>query len=78
LTTRADAELPTACQGRGITGNTDEDVATWGELREGLHTAGYTFERACSRLVRLLEEDRWKVGGRFKDVNAFLVPSLGW
>jgi hypothetical protein len=54
-------------------GNTDEDVATWGELREGLHVAGYTFERACTRLVRMLEGDGWKVGGRFKDINAFLA-----
>jgi hypothetical protein len=44
----------------------------WGELREGLHIAGYTFERACRRLEFLLEGDRWKVGGRFNDVNEFL------
>ena len=50
----------------------DDDIATWGELREGLHMAGHTFERACSRLERLLEGDRWTVGGRFKDPNAFL------
>jgi hypothetical protein len=50
----------------------DEDVAVWGELREGLHVAGYTFERACRRLEILLEGDRWKVNGRFKDVNEFL------
>lgn len=51
----------------------DDDTATWGELREGLHIAGYTFERACSRMERLLKGDRWKVGGRFKDVNGFLA-----
>jgi N6-adenosine-specific RNA methylase IME4 len=50
----------------------DDDIATWGELREGLHIAGYSFERACSRIERLLEQDGWKVGGRFQDVNAFL------
>jgi N6-adenosine-specific RNA methylase IME4 len=49
--------------------NTDD---TYGELREGLHIAGYTFERACRRLEALLEGDRWKVGGRFDDVNEFL------
>src|SRR5262245_45338500 len=50
----------------------DDDVALWGELREGLHTAGYTFERACRRLENLLEGQRWKVGGRFKSVAEFL------
>jgi N6-adenosine-specific RNA methylase IME4 len=49
-----------------------DDNATWGELREGLHVAGYSFERACARLEQLLAGNRWKVGGRFKDVNAFL------
>jgi len=46
--------------------------AAWGELREGLHIAGYSFERACKRLETLLEDDGWKVGGRFKTVNEFL------
>jgi N6-adenosine-specific RNA methylase IME4 len=49
-----------------------DDSALWGELREGLHIAGYTFERACSRLEQLLEAERWKLGGRFTDPNAFL------
>jgi hypothetical protein len=39
---------------------------------EGFHIAGYTFERACRRLEKLLEGDGWKVGGRFTDVNQFL------
>jgi N6-adenosine-specific RNA methylase IME4 len=60
-----------ATQARRIGANTD-DIATWGELREGLHIAGYTFERACSRLLRMLEGDAWKLAGRFKDVNAFM------
>jgi N6-adenosine-specific RNA methylase IME4 len=50
----------------------DDNVAMWGELREGLHGAGYTFERACKRLETLLEGAGWKVGGRFKTVNEFL------
>jgi hypothetical protein len=49
-----------------------EDNAAWGELREGLHIAGYSFDRACRRLEALLEGDGWKVGGRFKDLNDFL------
>jgi hypothetical protein len=48
------------------------DNAAWGELKEGLHIAGYSFERACSKLETLLEDNRWKVGGRFEDINAFL------
>jgi N6-adenosine-specific RNA methylase IME4 len=50
----------------------DEALATWGELREGLHIAGYSFERACRRLEEMLEGSTWKIAGRFKDVNAFL------
>jgi hypothetical protein len=44
----------------------------YGALQEGAHVAGYTFERACSHLEWLLENDRWKLGDRFEDVNAFL------
>jgi N6-adenosine-specific RNA methylase IME4 len=46
----------------------------YGALREGVHIAGYTFERACSKLEWLLEHDRWRdVGDGFDDVNAFLA-----
>jgi hypothetical protein len=46
----------------------------YGALREGVHIAGYTFERACSKLEWLLEHDRWRgVGDGFTDVNAFLA-----
>jgi N6-adenosine-specific RNA methylase IME4 len=62
---------PEKSDNAGRNGN-DDDIATWGELREGLHIAAYTFARASSRLLRLLQADHWKVGGRFKDVNAFL------
>jgi len=50
----------------------NDDIAMWGELREGLHIAGYSFERACRRIETLLEGKRWKLGGRFKTVNEFL------
>jgi N6-adenosine-specific RNA methylase IME4 len=43
-----------------------------GRLTEGLHTAGYSFERACVNLEWLLEGDRWQLGSRFSDVNAFM------
>jgi N6-adenosine-specific RNA methylase IME4 len=52
--------------------NGDDDILLWGELREGLHVAGYTFERACSRLEHLVVSDAWKFGGRFETVNDFL------
>jgi|SRR6516165_9625655 len=45
---------------------------TYGRLTEGLHVAGYTFERAASNLEKLLEGSAWQLGGRFKDVNQFL------
>jgi N6-adenosine-specific RNA methylase IME4 len=47
---------------------------TYGALLEGVHIAGYTFERACAKLEWLLEADRWRgVGGGFDDVNKFLA-----
>jgi phage N-6-adenine-methyltransferase len=46
---------------------------TYGELREGLHLAGYSLERAFSRLETLLQSDAWmKVGPGFPDVNIFM------
>jgi hypothetical protein len=45
---------------------------TYGRLTEGIHLAGYTFERACTHLEWLLDGDRWKGCGDFADVNAFL------
>jgi N6-adenosine-specific RNA methylase IME4 len=44
----------------------------YGKLTEGLHIAGYTFERASTSLEWLLEGDRWQLGGRFTDVNKFM------
>lgn len=45
-----------------------------GRLLEAVHISGYSFERACSELEWLLEDDRWKtVGGGFDDINAFLA-----
>jgi len=49
-----------------------EDSVIWGALCEGTHIAGYTFARACRNLEILLEGDRWRLGGRFDDINAFL------
>ncbi len=44
-----------------------------GRLLEAVHISGYSFERACSELEWLLEEDRWQqIGGGFDDINAFL------
>jgi hypothetical protein len=47
---------------------------TYGELKEGLHIAGYTFERGCHRLKKLLSDDSWKHCGPtgFTDVDQFL------
>lgn len=45
----------------------------YGRLLEGVHIAGYSFERARDYLLWMLAEDRWRgVGGGFDDVNAFL------
>jgi len=43
----------------------------YGSLKEGVHVAGYTLERAWGHLEWLLESDRWRSIG-FDDVNAFL------
>jgi N6-adenosine-specific RNA methylase IME4 len=49
----------------------------YGALREGVHIAGYTFERACHRLRKLLSDESWKqCGGGFAKVDDFL-NSLG-
>ena len=46
----------------------------FGALREGLHLAGYSFERAVQKLDHLLAEDRWQQCGEFGgDVNKFLA-----
>jgi hypothetical protein len=51
----------------------DHASEIYGALKEGVHTAGYTFERAMGHLEWILQRDRWKgVGRGFKDVNAFL------
>jgi len=50
----------------------NEPAEIYGRLKEGAHFAGYSFERACSHLEWLLEEDRWKISGQFDDVNRFL------
>ena len=46
----------------------------FGALREGLHLAGYSFERAVQKLDHLLADDRWQQCGEFGgDVNKFLA-----
>jgi phage N-6-adenine-methyltransferase len=46
----------------------------YGRLLEGAYTAGHSFERVCTHLEWLLQQDRWrKVGPGFDDVNAFLA-----
>jgi hypothetical protein len=47
------------------------NIEIYGSLKEGVHVAGYTLERAWGHLEWLLEEDRWRAVG-FADINAFL------
>lgn len=57
---------------------TDEPVGAqnafdmYGRIKEGVHVAGYSFERACNHLEWLLDENRWRLAGRFSNVNDFL------
>jgi N6-adenosine-specific RNA methylase IME4 len=43
-----------------------------GKLKEGLHLASYTFERAMASLEWMLEGDRWKMGGKYETPNDYL------
>jgi N6-adenosine-specific RNA methylase IME4 len=48
-------------------------LEAYGALREGVFIAGFSFERACSKLEWLLQQDRWRgVGDGFDDVNKFI------
>jgi N6-adenosine-specific RNA methylase IME4 len=51
-----------------------EATEAYGALREGVHIAGYTFERACTKLEWLIADNsRWRgVGGGFDSVNKFM------
>ena len=53
-----------------------DPVAVHGALAEGMHLAGYTFERACKNLDWLLTDNRWQACG-FADINAFLA-TIDW
>ena len=45
----------------------------YGALKESVHIAGYSFERACSHLEWLLEGERWQqTGEQFENVNRFM------
>ena len=47
---------------------------TYGALREGVHIAGYSFERACGKLEWLIDGDRWRgVASGFDNINDFLL-----
>jgi hypothetical protein len=48
------------------------NLEIYGALKEGVHIAGYTLERAFGNLKFLLQDDRWKLDGGFNDVNAFI------
>lgn len=45
----------------------------YGKLKEGMHVTGYTFERSCTTLTWLLQQNRWRQCGKgFKDINEFI------
>jgi N6-adenosine-specific RNA methylase IME4 len=53
---------------------TDSPNTVHGRLLEAVHISGYSFERACSELEFLLDQDRWKsVGDGYTNVNDFLA-----
>src|SRR5262245_35107323 len=57
-----------------VHGRLMQTLDTNGRCKEGFHIASYVFERACSQLEWLLDEDRWKsCGGGFDSINDFLA-----
>jgi N6-adenosine-specific RNA methylase IME4 len=44
----------------------------YGKLKEGLHTTGYSFERALGNLKWLLHDERWRRCG-FQEITEFLA-----
>jgi N6-adenosine-specific RNA methylase IME4 len=52
---------------RGLIGLASE----LGELKNGMHVAGYSFERACRKIEAFLDGDKWKELG-FESFNEFL------
>ena len=72
MTTKSKSGVPSK-QATPLNSTKDENgLEAYGRLTEGLHVAGYSFERACANLEWLLEGDRWQLGGRFTDINAFM------
>lgn len=63
---------PLGLEGGGMNQVAGEAFEMYGRIKEGVHVAGYSFERACGNLEWLLDENRWKLGGRFGNVNDFL------
>jgi N6-adenosine-specific RNA methylase IME4 len=59
-------------QSRKLIPLSQDAVHVHGELQEGFHIAGYSFERGCLKLEWILKEDRWKLGSRFAKINDFL------
>lgn len=51
---------------------TERPDTVHGRLMEAVHVTGYTFERACSELEWLLEEDRWKLVG-YSEIDDFMA-----
>jgi hypothetical protein len=53
--------------------DTDRPTEVYGRILEGAYAAAHSFERVCTFLEWILQEDRWrKVGHDFNDINAFL------
>jgi phage N-6-adenine-methyltransferase len=53
--------------------DTDRPTEVYGRILESAYAAAHSFERVCSFLEWILQEDRWrKVGHDFDDINAFI------
>jgi len=57
-----------------MTMQTEKADTIHGRLLEAVHISGYTFERACTELEWLLENERWKtIGEEYEDIDSFLA-----
>jgi hypothetical protein len=50
----------------------DQNCESYGAAKEGIFIAGYALERAFMKVEFLLENDRWRTVGSFRDVNDFI------
>jgi hypothetical protein len=57
---------------RKIITGIDENAKLYGKVQEGFFIGGFVIARSLKHLDQLLDDDGWKFGGMFIDINKFL------